>query len=100
MSQNPQINTPTENNQTFYSDGLQQVIRPNQYSYDNTTTTSDNSLCGTMLMTYVDSTSQNYPTMSYGNNASTEQISTQNLPQSATNISSSPPYMATLLKRR
>jgi hypothetical protein len=41
-------------------------------------------------------TSQRYPTMSYGNNASTEQALTQNLPQSAMNISSSlPPYTMT-----
>src|SRR6266480_642772 len=96
MSQNPQINTPTENNQTFYSDGSQQVIQPNR-SYDNPTVTSDNSLpvlYGTMPMTYVDLTSQSYPTMSYSNYVSNEQVSTQNFPQSAINISSFlPPYM-------
>ena len=66
MSQNPQINTPTENNQTFYSDGSKQVIQQPNRSYDNPTVTSDNSLpvlYGTMPMTYVDSTSQSYPTM-------------------------------------
>jgi hypothetical protein len=47
-------------------------------------------------MTPVDLTSQSYPIMSYSNNVSTGQVSTQNFPQTAVNISSSlPPYMTT-----
>src|SRR5438067_1562890 len=101
MSQNSQINTPTENNQTFYSNDSQQVIQLNQSSSnilynDNTTATSGNSLpalYGTTLMTYVDSTSQNYPTMPYSYN-----VGTQNPPQPAMNISSSLPSTPEIIR--
>ena len=96
MSQNPQINTTQPFSNNGFGDASQLNQSSNVLYNDNTTATSDNSHYGTTPMTSVGSTSQSYPAMSYSNNVSTEQVSTQNFAPSAVNISSSlPSYMTT-----
>src|SRR3989442_12437787 len=103
MSQNSQINIPTEINQHFFNNEVDIGQPSSNILYNDITATNNNSLLiryTTTPMTHVDLTSRNHDTVeTQYNNASTEQVLTQNHPQSFMNIPSSlntlPPHIDT-----